>query len=66
MSEQVTIKEAAELCGVKPGTVSKWLSHEKIRKYTAPNGYHVRIDKEELQRFDLARRLAPEFPAERA
>ena len=54
-AEWVTIEEAAELCGVKRRTVNQWLRLEKITKFRADNGYHVRLNKAEVQSFNHAR-----------
>lgn len=63
----VTMDQAAELCGVKRRTVDQWLRDGKLTKFRAHNGYHVRINKLELQSFNYARnqKNGPRVPASR-
>ena len=61
-SEYVTINAAAELAGVQRRTITKWLTLEKITRYTAANGYSVLINRAELAEFVKSHRTSPAAP----
>lgn len=61
-STYVSINDAAELAGVQRRTITKWLTNEKITRYTAANGYSVLINREELAEFVRQHRTSPAAP----
>lgn len=46
--EYVSVLEAMRLLNVARRTIHNWMDTGKIQRYLAPNGWHVRIDKEDL------------------
>lgn len=61
-SEYVSINDAAELAGVQRRTITKWLTLQRITRYTAANGYTVLINRAELAEYVKAHRTSPAAP----
>jgi excisionase family DNA binding protein len=53
--EYVTVAEAVRMLNVVRRTIDNWLNTGKITRYRAPNGYGVRIDKQELLEYNAFR-----------
>lgn len=49
--EILTTGNIAELCGVAPRTVSKWIDSGKLKGYRIPGTLHRRVLREDLSRF---------------
>lgn len=56
MDDFVTVRQAAEIAGVAPGTVYRWLYDERVplTKHKTANG-QVRIERRELDAWQAAR-----------
>jgi predicted DNA-binding transcriptional regulator AlpA len=56
MEDFVTVRQSAEICGVNPGTVYRWLYDETVplTKHKTANG-RVLIERRELTEWNTAR-----------
>jgi excisionase family DNA binding protein len=59
MSDLVSRKEAAAILGCTLVTVARALGEGALTTYKMPNGYHVRIDKRELEGCTLGKDPRP-------
>lgn len=55
----LSTRRVAEICGVSPRTVAKWLRDGEIRGVKLYPGRNWRIEEAELERFIRERRVEP-------
>ena len=53
-SEYLSVREAAEIADVIPGTIRSWIETGKLGRYQA--GRHVRVKRRTSTRFSVSRR----------